>query len=354
MELTTLKNEILDAIESASALDTLEEVRVKALGKKGTLTELMKTLGAMAPEERKVFGQQINEVKTTVAQALESRKKALEEAALNARLATEKVDVTLPVRPENQGRIHPVTQVMQEMLTIFAGMGFELAEGPDVDDDWHNFEALNTPPNHPARQAQATFFMKNANALLRTQTSTVQIRTMENQKPPIKIVAPGRCYRVDSDATHSPMFHQIEGLVVDEKTTLAHLKGVFVDFIRQFFDAKEVPVRFRPHFFPFTEPSYEADVGGELAASLGKEWLEVFCCGMVDPNVLKNCGLDPTVYQGFAFGLGLDRFAMLKYGIPDLRNFFDADMRWIKHYGFAPLDVPSVTGGLTMNAGVKK
>ena len=354
MELTTLKNEILAAIESASALDTLEEVRVKALGKKGTLTELMKTLGAMAPEERKVFGQQINEVKTTVAQALESRKKALEEAALNARLATEKVDVTLPVRPENQGRIHPVTQVMQEMLTIFAGMGFELAEGPDVDDDWHNFEALNTPPNHPARQAQATFFMKNANALLRTQTSTVQIRTMENQKPPIKIVAPGRCYRVDSDATHSPMFHQIEGLVVDEKTTLAHLKGVFVDFIRQFFDAKEVPVRFRPHFFPFTEPSYEADVGGELAASLGKEWLEVFCCGMVDPNVLKNCGLDPTVYQGFAFGLGLDRFAMLKYGIPDLRNFFDADMRWIKHYGFAPLDVPSVTGGLTMNAGVKK
>jgi len=354
MELMKLKDEILKSVDEASDLASLDDVRVKALGKKGQLTELMKTLGTMTPDERKAFGQQINEVKTAVAEALDAKKKVLEEAKLNERLATEKVDVTLPVRPDVQGRIHPVTQVMQEMLTIFAGMGFELAEGPDVDDDWHNFEALNTPADHPARQAQATFFMKNAQTLLRTQTSTVQIRTMEAQKPPIKIVAPGRCYRVDSDATHSPMFHQIEGLVVDEATSLAHLKGVFVDFIRQFFDTDDVPVRFRPHFFPFTEPSYEADVGGPLAQSLGKEWLEVFCCGMVDPNVLKNCGLDPNVYQGFAFGLGLDRFAMLKYGIPDLRDFFDADMRWIKHYGFAPLDMPSVTGGLTMNAGVKK
>lgn len=352
-KLSEIKNATLPAIDGAKTLAELDAIRVGVIGKSGSLTGLMKELGALSIEEKKTFGAAVNTVKNEITAAIETKKEALEEAELNAKLQSESVDVTLPCRPQHIGRIHPISQTIEEMLTIFAQMGFNLAEGPDVEDDWHNFEALNTPPDHPARQAQATFFTKE-NTLLRTQTSSVQIRTMENQKPPIKIVCPGRCYRVDSDATHSPMFHQIEGLVVDEKTTLANLKGVFVDFIRQFFNTDDVPVRFRPHFFPFTEPSYEADVGGEAAARLGKEWLEVFCCGMVDPNVLKNCGLDPNVYQGFAFGLGLDRFAMLKYGIPDLRNFFDADMRWIEHYGFAPLDVPSVTGGLTMNAGVRK
>lgn len=355
-----LKPKLIQAIEEAQTLPALDEIRISVLGKKGQLTEMMKTLGSLSPEERKLAGQTLNAVKEEITAALELKKAALEEAELNHRLATESIDVTLPVRPKEQGRIHPVSQVMEEMLTIFAQMGFDLAEGPDIEDDWHCFEALNFPPSHPARQMQATFFMENTNGnVLRTHTSPVQIRTMENKKPPIRIVAPGRTYRCDYDMTHTPMFHQIEGLVIDTETNMSHLKGVLADFMKKFFEVDDVPIRFRPSFFPFTEPSAEVDIGcsrenGNFKIESGKGWMEVLGCGMVHPNVLKNCGLDPDIYQGFAFGFGVDRFAMLKYGIPDLRSFFDADMRWIKHYGFLPLDIPTMTSGLSANGGVKR
>ena len=352
-QIDTLKPTLLSAINAADTLSALDEIRVSALGKNGSVTGMMKTLGTLPPEERKSAGQILNVFKTEIAAALDAKKEALETASLNARLAAESVDVTLPVRPETTaGRIHPIAQVTEEALTIFAQMGFDLAEGPDIEDDWHNFEALNLPPSHPARQMQATFFFPNGH-LLRTQTSGVQIRTMEAKKPPIKIVCPGRTYRRDYDATHTPMFHQIEGLVVDDKTNLANLKSVLVEFFKLFFETDDVQVRFRPSYFPFTEPSYEMDLGGVMARNIGKEWLELLGCGIVDPRVLENCGIDPKKYQGFAFGIGLDRLAMMKYGIKDLRPMFEADMKWIKHYGFLPLDVPTVTGGLSMNGGRK-
>ena len=352
-KIEVMKSELLASIEKADNLQMLEEIRVSALGKNGQITALMKTLGGLAPEERKTAGQILNVLKNEIAQALDAKKEILEVQALNARLESESVDVTLPVRPEMiSGRIHPLSQVIEETLTIFAQMGFELAEGPDIEDDWHNFEALNIPKAHPARQMQATFFFDN-NMMLRTQTSGVQIRTMENKKPPIKIVCPGRTYRRDYDATHTPMFHQIEGLVIDEKTNLANLKSVLVEFFKLFFETEDVQVRFRPSYFPFTEPSYEMDLGGVMARNIGKEWLEMLGCGMVDPRVLKNCGIDPDKYQGFAFGIGLDRLAMMKYGIKDLRSMFEGDMKWIKHYGFLPLDIPNITSGLSMNGGRK-
>lgn len=355
-QLNELKPAVITAIERADSLPALDEVRVAALGKNGSITALMKGLGALSPEDRKNAGQLLNIVKNEITAAIEAKKAALQQAEINAKLATETVDITLPVRPETtMGRIHPVSQVIEEMLTIFAQMGFELAEGPDIEDDWHNFEALNIPPSHPSRQMQATFFMdKTADKVLRTQTSGVQIRAMEKGKLPIKIVAPGRVYRCDYDATHTPMFHQIEGLVIDKKTNLANLKTVLTEFMKLFFETDDVTLRFRPSYFPFTEPSYEADVGGVLARAIGKEWLELLGCGMVHPNVLRNCGIDPDEYQGFAFGCGVDRFAMMKYGIPDLRSFFDADMRWIKHYGFLPGDVPTITSGLSLNGGSKR
>ncbi len=355
-QIQTLKPQVLTAIQTAKTLAEIEEVRVQALGKNGTITGLMKELGNMEPDKRKAAGQILNVFKTEVLTEIEAKKKALETAELNARLAMESIDVTLPSRPETTaGRVHPISQVMEEMLTIFGQMGFEMAEGPDIEDDWHNFEALNIPADHPARQMQATFFMEgDQKSLLRTQTSGVQIRTMETKKPPIRIVAPGRTYRKDYDATHTPMFHQIEGLVIDKTTTLAHLKGTLMEFMKLFFETDDIQLRFRPSFFPFTEPSYEADVGGALARNIGKEWIELLGCGMVHPNVLKNCGLNPDEYQGYAFGCGIDRFAMLKYGIPDLRGFFEADMRWIKHFGFLPTDVPTITNGLSMNGGNKK
>ena len=354
-QINTMKPELLASIENASNLQALDEIRVAALGKNGQITALMKNLGSLAPEERKEAGQVLNVFKTEIATALEAKKQTLETAELNKRLANESVDITLPIRPETiSGRIHPVSQVMEEMLTIFAQMGFDLAEGPDIEDDWHNFEALNIPPSHPSRQMQATFFMDGTvDKMLRTQTSGVQIRTMEKGKLPIKIVAPGRTYRCDYDATHSPMFHQIEGLVIDKTTNLSHLKGVLEEFMKLFFETDDVVLRFRPSHFPFTEPSYEADVGGALAKAIGKEWIELLGCGMVHPQVLRNCGIDPKEYQGFAFGCGIDRFAMLKYGIPDIRSFFEADMRWIKHYGFLPSDVPTITSGLSLNGGRK-
>ena len=352
-QIDSLKPTLLSAIDSADTLSALDEIRVSALGKNGSVTGMMKTLGTLPPEERKSAGQILNVFKTEIASALDAKKEALEAAALNAKLAAESVDVTLPVRPDTtSGRIHPIAQVTEEALTIFAQMGFDLAEGPDIEDDWHNFEALNIPPAHPARQMQATFFFPGG-SLLRTQTSGVQIRVMENKKPPIRIVCPGRTYRRDYDATHTPMFHQIEGLVIDEKTNLANLKTVLVEFFKLFFETDDVAVRFRPSYFPFTEPSYEMDLGGAMARNIGKEWLELLGCGIVDPRVLQNCGIDPEKYQGFAFGIGLDRLAMMKYGIKDLRPMFEADMKWIKHYGFLPLDEPTVTGGLSMNGGRK-
>jgi len=351
-QLEEIKANTLPLIEKADSLTALDAVRVGVLGKNGSLTGLMKNMGTMSLEERKTFGATVNTVKTEIVAALEAKKVELEAKEMADKLAAESVDVTLPARPVQQGRIHPVTQAIEEALTIFAQMGFELAEGPDVEDDWHNFEALNTPKEHPARQMQATFFLDNKN-VLRTQTSAVQIRTMENKKPPIKIVCPGRTYRLDYDATHTPMFHQIECLVVDDKANLANLKSVLEEFFKLFFETDDVKTRFRPSYFPFTEPSYEMDLGGVMARNIGKEWLEMGGCGIVDPRVLKNCGIDPDKYQGFAFGFGLDRLAMMKYGIKDLRPMFSADMKWIKHYGFLPLDLPTVTSGLSLNGGKK-
>ncbi len=362
-DMETLQADLLAQVESAADLAQLDAVRVAVLGKKGLITEKMKTLGAMSPDERKAAGQQFNTLKTAVADAIEAKKANLEEDAINARLAREAVDITLPVRPETQGRVHPLYQTYDEVVAIFGQMGFDVAEGPDIEDDFHNFTALNTPKNHPARQMQDTFYLKGEENgdkfIVRTQTSAVQIRTMEKQKPPVRVIVPGRTYRCDYDATHAPMFHQVEGLIVDTETNMAHLKGCLIEFVKTFFELDDVPVRFRPSFFPFTEPSAEMDIGcsrknGELKIGEGDDWLEILGCGMVHPNVLKACNIDPEVYQGFAFGIGLDRLAMLKYAIPDLRTFFESDLRWIKHYGFVPLDIPSTASGLSMTGGNKR
>ena len=355
-ELDKIRAEALAQVKAAESLEALEAARVATLGKKGSISGLMASLGKMSPEERKAAGQALNALKDEVADALATAKAAFEAKALEEKLARERVDVTLPVRPETQGRIHPISQVMDEMIAIFAQMGFEVAEGPDIEDDFHNFTALNIPAEHPARQMHDTFYFgekpDGTRHLLRTHTSPVQIRTMVANQPPIRIIAPGRTYRCDSDMTHTPMFHQIEGLVIDKTTHMGHLKGCLMEFVTTFFEVDEVPVRFRPSFFPFTEPSAEVDIGcsregGELKIGKGSGWLEIGGSGMVHPNVLKACGLDPDEYQGFAFGMGVERMAMLKYGIPDLRTFFDSDLRWLKHYGFVPLDVPTLSGGLT-------
>ena len=355
-DLDTIRDQALAAIAAATSLDGLEAARVAALGKKGTVSALMATLGAMGPDERKAAGARLNAVKDEVAAAIAAQKGKLEATALDAKLARERVDVTLPPRPERQGRIHPISQVMEEIAAIFAQMGFKVAEGPDIEDDFHNFTALNIPAEHPARQMHDTFYFgeraDGGRHLLRTHTSPVQIRTMLAEKPPIRIIAPGRTYRCDSDMTHTPMFHQVEGLVIDKATHMGHLKGCLIEFVRTFFEVDDVPVRFRPSFFPFTEPSAEVDIGcsregGELKIGPGKGWLEILGCGMVHPNVLRACNIDPDEYQGFAFGMGVERVAMLKYGIPDLRTFFDSDLRWLEHYGFAAEDVPTLSGGLT-------
>ena len=363
-----LKAEILAQISAAQALKSLDEVRVSAMGKKGKLTELMKGLGALPLEEKIALGKSLNVVKSEIEKALETQKSALETKALNEKLKTETIDVTLPVRPEVQGRIHPVSKIYEEVVAIFGQMGFEVANGPDIEDQFHNFNALNMPANHPARQMQDTFYINNNPTMpfdmdsayvVRTHTSGMQIRTMEKQQPPIRIIAPGRTYRSDYDATHTPMFHQVEGLVIDKNITMAHLKGCLYDFMKAFFELDELPVRYRPSYFPFTEPSAEMDIGclktkTELKIGAGTDWLEVLGCGMVHPNVLKAGGINPDEYQGFAFGLGIDRLAMLKYGIPDLRTFFESDVRWLKHYGFTPLDFSSMTGGLSDNGGLAR
>ena len=358
-DLAALEKETLAAIQAASDEASLETVRVAALGKKGSISELLKTLGAMSPDERKEKGPQINGLKDRVNDALLARRTALKDAALDARLATEKIDVTLPVRESGnaRGRIHPISQVIDELTTIFADMGFAVAEGPEVEDDWHNFTALNIPETHPARAMHDTFYFPEEAAvdgkrmLLRTHTSPVQIRTMLSQKPPIRVIAPGRVYRSDSDATHTPMFHQIEGLVIDKGIHMGHLKWTLETFLKAFFERDDVVLRLRPSYFPFTEPSAEVDVGytlvnGKRVIGGSEGWMEVLGSGMVHPRVIAACGLDPNEYQGFAFGTGVDRLAMLKYGMDDLRAFFDGDLRWLKHYGFAALDVPTLSGGV--------
>jgi phenylalanyl-tRNA synthetase alpha chain len=357
-DLDTLEGELIYAINGAADLGVLEEVRVAALGRKGRVSELMQRLGQLPPEARKSFGQAVNQLKDRVGEALETKRAALAGAALSQKLAASRADVTLPVRPGPlaEGRIHPVSQATDEVIEIFADMGFGVAEGPDIETDFNNFTALNIPPEHPARQDHDTFYFApgpdGTRPVLRTHTSPVQIRTMLREKPPLRLIAPGRVYRSDSDQTHTPMFHQVEGLVIDEETHLGHLKWVLEEFCKAFFEVTEVKMRFRASHFPFTEPSMEVDigyakVGDEIRIGEGEEWLEILGCGMVHPNVLKNVGLDPNRYQGFAFGMGIDRIAMLKYGMPDLRAFFAADLRWLKHYGFLPLAVPTLAGGLS-------
>jgi phenylalanyl-tRNA synthetase alpha chain len=356
MSLEGLEREIVRSVAEASDEAALEAVRVSALGKKGSISERMKSLGSMAPEERKEAGAALNLLKEKVSEAIAARKAALQQQALEARLASEKIDVTLPARPERQGTIHPVSQVWEEVVQIWGDLGFAVAEGPHIEDDFHNFTALNMPPEHPARQEHDTFYFNEkadgSRMVLRTHTSPVQIRTMLSQKPPIRIIAPGRTFRCDSDMTHTPMFHQIEGLAIDETTHMGHLKWVLAEFCKAFFEVEDVKMRFRASHFPFTEPSMEVDINcsweaGQVKIGVGDSWLEILGSGMVHPNVIRHGGLDPDRYQGWAFGMGLDRIAMLKYGIPDLRAFFEADLRWLRHYGFRALQVPTLAGGLS-------
>ena len=343
---------------SAGDEAALEHVRVSALGKKGSISALLSTLGKMSPDERKTAGAAINALKDKVTDALAARRALLKEAALEARLASETLDMTLPVRASgvDTGRIHPISQVMDELTAIFSDLGFSVAEGPDIESDDYNFTRLNFPVGHPAREMHDTFFFapgaSGERKLLRTHTSPVQVRTMLATKPPIRVICPGRTYRCDSDQTHTPMFHQVEGLVIDKKAHLGHLKWILEESCKAFFEVPNVKMRFRPSFFPFTEPSMEVDIqcsrkGGEIRFGEGDDWLEILGCGMVHPNVLRNCGVDPDEYQGFAWGMGIDRIAMLKYGMPDLRPFFEADVRWLSHYGFRPLDFPTLAGGLS-------
>ncbi len=353
----SLQDEILAAVASAHDEAALEAVRVAALGKKGSISELLKGLGGMTPDERKINGPLFNSLRDKVSEAIAAKKSELGDAALNERLASERIDVTLPARPEPVGTIHPVSQVLDEVTAIFADLGFAIADGPDVEFDDYNFTKLNIPPDHPARQMHDTFYVARqadgSQHVLRTHTSPVQVRTMLKQKPPIRIISPGRTYRVDSDATHSPMFHQYEGLVIDEHVTLGNLKWVLEEFYKAFFEVESVELRARPSYFPFTEPSVEWDlrcdrsVPGKITFGTGNDWLELAGSGMVNPRVLDMCGIDSTKYQGFAFGGGLDRLAMLKYGIPDIRPFFESDIRWLRHYGFAALDIPTLDGGLS-------
>ena len=360
-EVTALKAGLLADIESADTLAQVEELRVGALGKSGVVTALLKTLGGMSPEERLEKGPPIQDLRTSVTDAIAAKKAALEAAELNARLASERLDMTLPAEAAPQGSVHPVSQVMDELAEIFADLGFAVATGPEIEDDWRNFTALNIPETHPARAMHDTFYFPDTDAegramLLRTHTSPVQIRTMTSTPPPIRIIAPGRVYRSDSDATHTPMFHQIEGLVIDKGIHLGHLKWTLETFLKAFFERDDITLRLRPSYFPFTEPSVEVDVGytiekgqrviGGSGDAPGGGWMEVLGSGMVNRRVIENCGLDPDEWQGFAFGTGVDRLAMLKYGMNDLRAFFDGDLRWLRHYGFSALDVPTLSGGV--------
>ncbi len=356
MDIDALGKRLMGLVEAATSLTDLEAARVAVMGKNGELTAVLKTLGSMTPEERVESGNKINLWKVAINGTIEAQKAIFETSALNQRLATERLDMTLPAPEAPRGTIHPVSQVMDELAEIFADMGFAVAEGPEIEDDWHNFTALNIPETHPARAMHDTFYFPNKDAegrsmLLRTHTSPVQIRTMTSQEPPIRIIAPGRVYRSDSDATHTPMFHQIEGLVIDKGIHLGHLKWTLETFLKAFFERDDVVLRLRPSYFPFTEPSVEVDVGysmvkGKRVIGGSEGWMEVLGSGMVHRKVIESCGLDPDVWQGFAFGTGVDRLAMLKYGMDDLRAFFDGDNRWLQHYGFNALDVPTLSGGV--------
>lgn len=346
----SIQSQALHQIGASESLEALENVRLTFLGKKGLLSEEMKALGQMSPEERSQAGALLNVVKEEILSAFAHQKTVLEQKALAARLATERVDMTLPCVPAEKGRIHPLAQTMEEVTAYFLARGFSVEEGPDVEDDFHNFTALNIPAGHPARQEHDTFYikgqLKGSAGVMRTHTSPVQIRAMQQGTPPFRMISMGRVFRSDYDITHTPMFHQCEGLVIDKAIHMGHLKKCLKDFLESFFDVQDLPLRFRPSFFPFTEPSAEVDMGcsraqNQLKIGAGADWLEILGCGMVHPNVLRNVGLDPDVYQGFAFGVGLERLAMLKYGIPDLRQFYESDKRWLAHYGFDPLSIPS-------------
>jgi phenylalanyl-tRNA synthetase alpha chain len=361
-ETEALKAKLLGEIETATDLDALEALRVAALGKAGSVTGLLKTLGGMTPEERQTEGPKIHGLREAITAAIGARKAALEGAALDAKLAEETLDMTLPAAAAPKGSVHPVSQVMDELAEIFADMGFAVATGPEIEDDWRNFTALNIPETHPARAMHDTFYFPDTDAegramLLRTHTSPVQIRTMMSEQPPIRIIAPGRVYRSDSDATHTPMFHQVEGLVIDRGIHMGHLKWTLETFLKAFFERDDIVLRLRPSYFPFTEPSAEVDVGyaqekgrrivGGNGDDEGHAWMELLGSGMVNRRVIANCGLDPDEWQGFAFGIGIDRLAMLKYGMDDLRAFFDGDLRWLAHYGFGALSVPTLSGGIS-------
>ena len=355
-DVDTLRADLLAAITTAATPDALEAVRVAALGKAGSVSALMKTLGGMAPDARQVEGPRLNALRDAVTAAIAARKIALEDAALDARLASERLDMTLPVAPTPPGSVHPISQVMDELAEIFADLGFAVASGPEIEDDWHNFTALNIPESHPARAMHDSFYFPEVpgadkRMLLRTHTSPVQIRAMTSSPPPIRVIAPGRVYRSDSDATHTPMFHQVEGLVIDRDITMGHLRWTLETFVKAFFEVDDVTLRFRPSYFPFTEPSVEVDVGcswdkGILSIGGTASWLEILGGGMVHRRVIEACGLDADEWQGFAFGCGIDRLAMLKYGMTDLRAFFDGDVRWLRHYGFRSGDVPTLSGGV--------
>ena len=358
-DIEAIQTQLLGDIQAAADANAVEALRVAALGKAGSITALLKTLGGMSPEERQAQGPAIHALRESVTAALAARKAVLDAAALDVKLAAEAIDMTLPADAAPRGSVHPVSQVMDELAEIFADMGFAVATGPEIEDDWRNFTALNIPETHPARAMHDTFYFppqmndtEGRAMLLRTHTSPVQIRTMMSEEPPIRIIAPGRVYRSDSDATHTPMFHQVEGLVIDRGIHMGHLKWTLETFLKAYFEREDIVLRLRPSYFPFTEPSAEMDVqcdrsGGEVKIGTGTDWLEIVGCGMVHPNVLKNCGLDPDEWQGFAFGFGVDRLGMLKYGMPDLREMFAADTRWLAHYGFSAFATPNPASGLS-------
>ena len=347
MSLSLDKNIFLQEINNASSLDDIEKLRIFYLGKKGLISSEMKSLASLSVEEKKIKGQELNVFKSLFEKELYDKKNNLENKDLNEKLEKEKIDTSLPPREFNTGKIHPISQSIYKIIEIFGSMGFSVKSGPDIESDFNNFTALNIPDHHPAREMQDTFYIDDK--VLRTHTSPVQVRTMLNTKPPIRIIVPGRTYRSDYDSTHTPMFHQVEGLLIDESSNMAHLKGCLIDFLKEFFEIKDLKYRFRPSYFPFTEPSAEMDIAftkkdNVIKLGEGNEWLEILGCGMVNPKVLQNCNIDPSKYQGFAFGMGIERLSMLKYGITDLRTFFESDFRWLSHYGFNPLDLTSSTG----------
>lgn len=350
--MTDLREIVAELAQSASSISSLEELeqkRVEYLGKSGLLTEQFKKLATLDADAKKEFGQIINDCKNKLTLALDSQKSILENKLIEEKLALETIDLTLPTRPRSEAKLHPISQVIDELCTIFGSLGFTVAEGPEIENDFNNFTALNIPEDHPARQSHDTFYMKESGQLLRTHTSSVQIRKMSNEKPPFRFISPGRVYRCDSDMTHTPMFHQIEGVCIEKNINMGHLKGCLQEFLKIFFESKEIRMRFRPNFFPFTEPSAEVDIGysrqgDEIKIGTGDKWLEILGCGMIHPNVLKNVGVDPNEYQGFAFGMGIERIAMLKYGISDLRTFFEGDLRWLRKYGFSFYDLPNIVG----------